>query len=352
MARSTTWWVSIGATVVSTYALDLVATGAGLLAAATMLLDGLEAPWLLAVLVASYVAWFAGLRTNLGANARLLAATGTSTNVLSKAAYELAGRRGPRARRWAASAGYVVTELAKEVPYYVGAFGAALVADPVDAADAVAFLVGANLGAAAYEYVLGRGTHAFVEHRVEHPVEHPVADFDRDWVPADYLRDYYTRVEPDEVATIRFLVRGMADAAADRPVLVYGTGPTMHHVFLAAPRASELHLGDYLDANLAELRRWLDRDPQAHDWRAFVRWTLESEGTVADANAVRRREELTRSRTTRLVHVDGRRPSSGPKYATVISAYGADSATQHHAEWAAFMTNILDRVEPGGLLLT
>lgn len=163
--RSSGWWVSGVATVVSTYALDLVATAAGVLLAATGLLAGVAAPWLLAVLVASYVAWFLGLRTNLAANARLLAATGTSTNVLSKAAYELNRRRSPRVRRWAASVGYVATEVAKEVPYYAGAFGAAAFTDPVDAADAVVFLAGANLGAAVYEYLLGRGTAAFVDRR-------------------------------------------------------------------------------------------------------------------------------------------------------------------------------------------
>jgi hypothetical protein len=52
----------------------------------------------------------------------------------------------------------VSTEVAKEVPYYAGAFGAALVTDSVSANDALVFLGGANLGAAAYEYGLARLT--------------------------------------------------------------------------------------------------------------------------------------------------------------------------------------------------
>ena len=136
-------------------------------------------------------------------------------------------------------------------------------------------------------------------------------------------------------------------------MLYFGTGPTLHHVFLAAPVASEIHLGDYLDVNLAEVRLWLDRDPTAHDWRPFVRHTLACEGLPAPSlEDVRRREELTRSRVTRLVHVDGRCPSSEPHYATVVSAYCADSATSDPRAWATFMANVLDRVEPGGLLLT
>ena len=66
-----------------------------------------------------------------------------------------------RARRLASQAGYLATELVKEIPYYAGAFGAALVSDSVSSNDALVFLAGTNLGAAAYEYALGRLTRMF-----------------------------------------------------------------------------------------------------------------------------------------------------------------------------------------------
>nr|BFE73070.1 hypothetical protein GCM10020092_063710 [Actinoplanes digitatis] len=49
-------------------------------------------------------------------------------------------------------------ELVKEVPYYGGAFGAALISDSITSTNALVFLGGANLGAAAYEYGLARLT--------------------------------------------------------------------------------------------------------------------------------------------------------------------------------------------------
>ena len=104
------------------------------------------------------------------------------------------------------------------------------------------------------------------------------ASFETDWVPRDYLRDYYSVVEPDEHRTIAFFVDAIRDAEPDEPVLFFGVGPTLHHVFLAARKASEIHLGDYLPANLREIERWIERDPAAHDWRPFVRYTLECEG--------------------------------------------------------------------------
>ena len=57
---------------------------------------------------------------------------------------------------------YVATEFAKEIPYYAGAFGAAVLTDAVSSNDSLIFLAGANLGAAVYEYGLARLTRAFL----------------------------------------------------------------------------------------------------------------------------------------------------------------------------------------------
>jgi hypothetical protein len=341
------WLITVAATAASTYALDAVATAAGVLLVASQLLSGLDHGLALAFLAATYVLWGLGLRANLRANWLLLRRTGTSTNVLSKAAFELTRRRAARTQMVAAGAGYVATELAKEAPYYAGAFGAAVLTDAVSSNDALVFLAGANLGAAVYEYALARLT--------RRALRRPrCASFDTDWVPQDYLADYYRVVEPDERETIAFFAEAVKDAEAGEAVLVFGTGPTLHHVFLAAPRASEIHLADYLPANLEEIERWLIRDPTAHDWSAFVRYTLECEGVESPTDEdVSRREELTRSRITRLLEVDARRPVPlDRRYATVISAYCADSATDDRATWETLMANIVDLVGPDGLFIT
>jgi NNMT/PNMT/TEMT family len=341
------WGITLTATAASTYALDVVATATGLALAATHLLRGLDYAILFGFLASTYIAWGAGLRVNLAANVRLLERTGTSTNALSKAAYDLVRARtaSVRARRIAAGAGYVATELVKEVPYYAGAF-AVLLTDTMTAKDALIFLGGANLGAAAYEYGLGRLTRAVLDRGY--------ASFETDWVPGEYLADYYREVEADELETIAFFVDAMREVEPGEPVLFFGVGPTLHHVFLAAPHASEIHLADYLPANLREIERWLAREPGAHDWRPFVRYTLRCEGIADPTEAqVTEREELTRARVTRLLEVDAREPSPlEERYATVVSAYCADSATEDRAVWEMFMEHISGLVRPGGVFVT
>ena len=166
--RTKRWAVTLAATLVSTYLLDAVATAAGIALAASQLLHGLDHWVLVALLAATYVVWGLGLRVNLAANWALLEQTGTSTSALSKAGYDLAGvgRWSDRARRLASQLGYLATELAKEIPYYAGAFGTAFFTDSVSSNDALIFLAGTNLGAAVYEYSLGRLTHVFLRLRL------------------------------------------------------------------------------------------------------------------------------------------------------------------------------------------
>ena len=162
--RRSAWIVTLLATAASTYALDAFATAVGGTLAASGLLGGLDRVSLLALLASTYVLWAAGLRANLAANWTLLTATGLSTNAVSKAAHDIMGRRdgGPRARRLAASGGYLLTEAAKEIPYYAGAFGASVLTNAVSTADALVFLAGTNVGAAIYEYGAARATRAFL----------------------------------------------------------------------------------------------------------------------------------------------------------------------------------------------
>jgi hypothetical protein len=167
MSPPAAWAASLAATAASTYALDAVATAAGAGLVASGWHAGLGHGSVVAFLLASYAVWVFGLRANLRANGALLAATGASTNVLSKLAYDIARRRfgSGRAARLAAAVAYTGTEVAKEVPYYMAAFGAAVAIDSITADEALVFLGGANLGAACYEAVLARFTRAVLGRR-------------------------------------------------------------------------------------------------------------------------------------------------------------------------------------------
>ncbi|MFN8223121.1 MAG: hypothetical protein U0R50_07675 [Gaiellales bacterium] len=170
------WVVTLAATAISTYALDAFATAVGVALVASDLFAGLEHRVLYGVLATTYVLWGLGLRVNLVANGDLLEQTGTSTSAPSKLLYDLAARgssnthRARRRRRRAAALGYIATELAKELPYYAGAFGVAAASDWVDSSAAIVFLAGTNVGAAIYEAAVGAATRLLLRGALARPV--------------------------------------------------------------------------------------------------------------------------------------------------------------------------------------
>ncbi|MBL8345984.1 MAG: hypothetical protein JNN03_11120 [Rubrivivax sp.] len=189
-----------------------------------------------------------------------------------------------------------------------------------------------------------------------------VSGFDQ-WDAARYLAHYYAEVEADEAATLAFITRACGRIGAPGRALVFGVGPTVHHLLPLAPHVRELHVADYLDSNLEHVRRWLRRDSGAHDWRAFGRHVLRGEGAcdVGEA-AVAQRERLVRARVTRCLLADAahERPlfmsaastREAPRYDVVLSCFCAESATGDKAVWRRYVRNIVRLLAPGGLFIT
>ena len=122
----------------------------------------------------------------------------------------------------------------------------------------------------------------------------------RDWTafnPRAYLDVYYADIGAENYALLQFFVEAYHDVSADSVLLDFGSGPTIHALIAAAPRVKEIHLCDYLPANLDEVRQWLHGESGAFDWRPFVTTTLQLERgkPCSDAEAVQRERESARA---------------------------------------------------------
>lgn len=176
--------------------------------------------------------------------------------------------------------------------------------------------------------------------------------------PGQYLRQYYSlpQLAADDAALFRRLCGWLAQTG--RPfdtAMDVGCGPTIHNTFAIAPHARRIDLADYLPANLAEIRRWLDHDPDAHDWDPLFRGVLECEG--ADPSTLEARKALYRGRVGSLHACDLRepRPLGRPAgYDLVTSFFCAECLAADRAEWEVMIDRIIDVVSPdgnGGLFL-
>lgn len=83
-----------------------------------------------------------------------------------------------------------------------------------------------------------------------------------------------------------------------------GCGPTVHDALPLAPHAGEVLLSDCPPGNLAEVRKWLDDAPDAHDWSACVGGVLNIEGVAPTGESVRRRVADLLAKVTALLPCD------------------------------------------------
>lgn len=173
--------------------------------------------------------------------------------------------------------------------------------------------------------------------------------------PAEYLKHYYSvpEINDDERQTYEWIIGlGLPHVAR---LLEVGCGPTLHNVLPFATIVSEIHMADVLPGNLEQVRRWIDNDPQAHDWGVYVRAVLELEGRDSSEEMVNLRMAELRRKITDLKHVDLSRsdPLGEDRtiYPLVTAFYCVAGATANKGEWTRFMNNLATLVEPGGTLL-
>ena len=206
-----------------------------------------------------------------------------------------------RARRIAAAIGYVGTELAKEAPYYAGAFGAALLTDSISSNDALIFLGGANLGAAAYEYGLARLVRAFLQRRTRRamPPSRPTGRRAITW-PTTTARSSPTNARPSRSSStpcgMRRPTNRSSSSASGRRSIMCSWPP-------AKPPRS---------ISATTCRRTCGRSSGGSSAMRTPTTGVRSSATRSNAKACARptedeipeREDLTRAKITRLLEVD------------------------------------------------
>lgn len=168
-----------------------------------------------------------------------------------------------------------------------------------------------------------------------------------------YLRTYYSDTpQVDEQLLSRFLTTEAPRLRGSFAEI--GCGPTIHHVLPLAPFLREVHMLDYLDDNLEEVRRWTGNAPHAHDWRRFTRLCLFDAGQADDEAAVAAREHLVRQRIVRIAPCNllvATPAAERHRYDAVGCFYCAEEIGIQPEAWARVVARVTDHIAPGGTLL-
>lgn len=178
-----------------------------------------------------------------------------------------------------------------------------------------------------------------------------------DWDPQKYLSDYYSTVMSDERFCLEFLVDSLHRMSSVSVALDFGSGPIASHLLPLVTKCEEIHISEYLESNLMELKKWLSADAQAHDWRSFTLEVLRLEGlTNPTESEAQLREDNLRRRVTQVLLGDAREPNPlGVEkhnfYPLVTAHYCAEGISLNKEEWQTYMANIMSMVQPQGILI-
>lgn len=182
--------------------------------------------------------------------------------------------------------------------------------------------------------------------------------FTKDWSIFNaqaYLEEYYSDIGSENLAILHFLVRTLREVSPESILLDFGGGPTIYSLIAGAHHAREIHFCDYLESNLEQVRRWLDKDPQAFDWTEFIKTTLVLEGTDYSKQGIDLREEQIRQRVTQVIRCDANLfkpiPTLVSGYDVLVTNFCAESATDSVDQWQRFIRNITSLIRPGGRLI-
>ena len=178
--------------------------------------------------------------------------------------------------------------------------------------------------------------------------------------PKDYLKKNYTDVESTPLFSLIqrpiydfYKSYGATNSATDGlKVLDIGCGPVIAHVISAAEYASEIVLSEYTELNRKELTKWLDNDPDAHDWTPYLRYVVtEVEGKSKEE--INGREKKMKSAIKAVVPCDLKKdPVMSAEYMkeydvvqAILCLAGASSSKQ---EYLLMLKRIWSLIKPGG----
>ncbi|HSW96757.1 MAG TPA: guanitoxin biosynthesis pre-guanitoxin forming N-methyltransferase GntF [Candidatus Saccharimonadales bacterium] len=187
-----------------------------------------------------------------------------------------------------------------------------------------------------------------------------LSSFTTEWSPKEYLNEFYTDdIDADEREALKFQINYAKEHLTNKPLaLDFGSGPTALRALAIAPYVSEIHIAEYLQGNIEELKKWVYNQPDGHDWDLFVEYILQCEGIKKPTDEqIEQRKALTRGKITKFFQADaGDKYPLGKEYdgyyQHVYSGFCADSATNDKAVWKLYMHNIASLIASNGSFFT
>ncbi|OHA11135.1 MAG: hypothetical protein A3H71_02780 [Candidatus Sungbacteria bacterium RIFCSPLOWO2_02_FULL_48_13b] len=200
------------------------------------------------------------------------------------------------------------------------------------------------------------------------------AHFNSSFEAREYLKNYYVHIDSAMIRkyvlqrsaaseTARIMIH-LAEAAVPEirsmfnspPVILeLGGGPTLYQLFGICDVAKEIHFTDFLEDNLREIRKWLQKSKGAFDWSQYAATAimLQRDDAKANSKEIFRLEDHLRKKITKVAHCDIFLPDLGIRrksYDVINTHFVAESATSSKQAWKRAIGNICRKLSSGGCL--
>jgi len=172
--------------------------------------------------------------------------------------------------------------------------------------------------------------------------------------PQDYLNEYYTEVSDENESLLQFFYDTYSKLEPVDSMLEVGGGPTIYQIISASRVAKHIDFSEYLPANLAMVRAWLDQKPGSFNWDIYFKRVLEIEGRPASRENIDALAGTVRGAVRRLTQYDVfREPplvEGEPLYDIIASNFCIEGIQTDRQVFERQFGRMTSYLRPGGLL--
>lgn len=182
-------------------------------------------------------------------------------------------------------------------------------------------------------------------------MSHPVAtDYKTEFHPRKYLNEYYDHIGDENSVLLKFLSRAYRHIFSQLPaakVLEVGGGPTLYQLISLSQYPVEIHFSEYSEANLREVKKWLEKHPRKFPWRKYIRFVHDHEKQQSHLKQLTHREQHLRNKVTKLLSIDLKKNPPFDldptiHYDIVSTHFVAESITPHKDIWRSNIETIVN----------
>ncbi|XP_075135924.1 nicotinamide N-methyltransferase-like [Leptodactylus fuscus] len=183
-------------------------------------------------------------------------------------------------------------------------------------------------------------------------------DYHDEFNAKDYLRSYYDAEEGHFREFAEFVMQHLHETftkggVRGETLLDFGTGPSIYQLLSACEVFDKIIVSDLLKQNLAELQKWLKKDPEAFDWTHMIKYVCELEGNREDCE---KKAEKLRSKVKEVLICDALKrnpydPVIVPPVDCLLSCLCLEMPCTDITSYCNVLKNFQELIKPGGRLM-